>query len=181
MTQTINVQDFKNLFETDSSIQLVDVREAFEYNSEKIKKSLFAPLSSFKNSHEGIDKSRHAYLLCKSGSRATQYGNKLTETGFNDYTIIEGGITAWLSAGFEVEKKASNLWSLERQVRVAAGSLVVLGVVLSMLVNINFMFLSGFVGVGLVFAGITDTCGMGLFLARMPWNKETVTTCTIKT
>jgi hypothetical protein len=72
--------------------------------------------------------------------------------------------------------------SLERQVRIAAGSIVLVGAILALLVDPLFVLVSGFVGAGLVFAGITDTCGMGLMLARMPWNqiKETETCCATK-
>jgi hypothetical protein len=69
--------------------------------------------------------------------------------------------------------------SLERQVRIAAGSLVVLGTVLGAFVHPAFLGLPAFVGAGLIFAGVTDTCGMGMLLARMPWNRagEGVTAC----
>ena len=69
--------------------------------------------------------------------------------------------------------------SLERQVRIAAGSLVVIGVALGLLVHPVLFGLSGFVGAGLVFAGVTDTCGMGMMLARMPWNRRG-TTCAVR-
>ena len=84
--------------------------------------------------------------------------------------VIEGGINALNSAGVAIEKGSSNVISLERQVRIAAGSLVVVGVVLGTVLNQWFYALAGFVGAGLVFAGVTDTCGMGMMLARMPWN-----------
>ena len=84
--------------------------------------------------------------------------------------IIAGGTKAWIDAGLPVTRSEVQVISLERQVRIAAGSLVLVGAVLGWLVHPGFFGLSAFVGAGLVFAGITDFCGMGLLLARLPWN-----------
>jgi rhodanese-related sulfurtransferase len=86
--------------------------------------------------------------------------------------VVEGGTEAWIAAGLPVDRGTVTAISLERQVRIAAGALVLLGVLLGWLVHPAFFGLSGFVGAGLVFAGITDFCGMGLLLARMPWNNR---------
>jgi hypothetical protein len=83
---------------------------------------------------------------------------------------VEGGTDAWVAAGLPVVEGKGSI-SIERQVRIAAGSLVVLGIVLSLLAHPLFIGLSAFVGCGLVFAGITDTCMMGMMLAKMPWNR----------
>ena len=83
---------------------------------------------------------------------------------------VEGGTLAWEQAGLPVVR-GKKAMSLERQVRIAAGSLVVLGTALGAFVHPGFLGLSAFVGAGLVFAGVTDTCGMGMVLARMPWNR----------
>jgi hypothetical protein len=83
---------------------------------------------------------------------------------------VEGGTQAWVEAGLPVNRGASKVMSLERQVRIAAGSLVLTGVLLSLFVHPYFIGLSGFVGAGLIFAGISDWCGMGLLLAKLPWN-----------
>ena len=83
---------------------------------------------------------------------------------------MEGGTSAWQSAGLPVVK-GKQVMSLERQVRIAAGALVVLGAVIGHFVHPGGFALSAFVGAGLVFAGITDTCGMGMLIARMPWNR----------
>jgi hypothetical protein len=77
-----------------------------------------------------------------------------------------------MEANLPVTRCAVKVISLERQVRIAAGAIVLSGVLLACLVNFNFIWLSGFVGAGLIFAGITDFCGMGLLLAKMPWNKR---------
>jgi hypothetical protein len=83
---------------------------------------------------------------------------------------VEGGTQAWDEAGLPVVRGQKAI-SLERQVRIAAGSLVLLGALLGYFAHPYWIALSAFVGAGLVFAGITDTCGMGMLLARMPWNQ----------
>ena len=96
----------------------------------------------------------------------------LTKEGFTQPIVVTGGTLAWIDAGLPVTRGTAKVISLERQVRIVAGALVVTGVVLAQSVNHWFIGLSAFVGAGLVFAGITDFCGMGLLLARMPWNKR---------
>ena len=83
---------------------------------------------------------------------------------------MEGGTLAWGDAGLPLERGRISMISLERQVRIAAGSLVLIGLILGYFVTPWFIALSAFVGAGLVFAGITDYCGMGLLLAKLPWN-----------
>ena len=84
---------------------------------------------------------------------------------------MEGGTVACLKQNLACKKGDSNVISLERQVRVAAGLLVLTGVLLGLLIDRAFFGISAFVGAGLIFAGITDWCGMGLLLARAPWNR----------
>lgn len=110
------------------------------------------------------------YVLCRSGGRATQAVERLGAAGLADCFVIEGGTDAWVAAGLPVVRGKAGM-ALERQVRIAAGSLVLIGVVLGFTVHPWAFGLSGFIGAGLVFAGVTDWCGMGLLLARMPWNR----------
>ena len=86
--------------------------------------------------------------------------------------VVEGGTLAWIEANLPVTRGTVKVISLERQVRIAAGAIVFTGVLLARFVNFNFIWLSGFVGAGLIFAGITDFCGMGLLIAKLPWNKR---------
>jgi rhodanese-related sulfurtransferase len=110
------------------------------------------------------------YLICKSGQRAKAAAEKIAARGDVPIYLVEGGTDAWVAAGLPVVEGKGSI-SIERQVRIAAGSLVVLGIVLSLLAHPLFIGLSAFVGCGLVFAGITDTCMMGMMLAKMPWNR----------
>ena len=90
--------------------------------------------------------------------------------GFTNLSVMEGGVNQWKSEGLPV-KEGKGVMSLERQVRIAAGALVAIGAALAWSVSPAWVILPGFVGCGLVFAGITDTCGMGMMMAKMPWNK----------
>ena len=110
------------------------------------------------------------YMICRSGSRGRQACEKFAAAGFTSVVNVEGGTQAWAAAGLPVVRGKKTI-GLERQVRIAAGSLVCLGVLLAWLVDRAFIALSAFVGAGLIFAGLTDTCGLALFLARMPWNR----------
>ena len=109
------------------------------------------------------------YLICRSGSRGKQACEKLLSAGYENVVNVEGGTLAWEKAGLPV-RRGKKVISLERQVRIAAGSLVLLGSLLGLL-SPWFFALPAFVGAGLVFSGVTDTCGMGLLLAKMPWNR----------
>jgi rhodanese-related sulfurtransferase len=91
--------------------------------------------------------------------------------GIHDVVSVEGGTAACETAGIGVARSGRKVMSLERQVRICAGGLVVLGAVLGHFVNPAWHALSAFIGAGLVFAGVTDTCGMAMMLAKMPWNQ----------
>ena len=110
------------------------------------------------------------YLICRSGSRGQKACEKFLACGYDNAINVEGGTQAWIDAGLPVVRGQSRV-SLERQVRMAAGLLVLIGALLSYFVHPYWAALPAFVGAGLVFSGITDTCGMGMLLAKMPWNQ----------
>jgi len=112
------------------------------------------------------------YVLCRSGGRGRKACDRFAAAGFPGAVNVEGGTLAWEQAGLPVIRGPKAV-SLERQVRIGAGTLVVIGVALGVFVHPYFLGLAAAVGAGLVFAGVTDTCGMGLVLARMPWNRGT--------
>lgn len=120
----------------------------------------------------GIAAGEPVYTLCRSGKRATQAAEALIEAGHTNVMVIEGGIIACEAAGVPLRK--GEAISLERQVRIAAGLLVTLGIVLGALASPWFYALSAFVGCGLVFAGVTDSCGMAFVLAKAPWNRQSL-------
>lgn len=109
-------------------------------------------------------------VVCRSGKRAEQAAAKLAAAGMTNLHILAGGMLAWAEAGLPANR-GQKVMSLERQVRIAAGAIVLTGVLLAQFVNPAFIWLPGFVGAGLMFAGLTDWCGMGMLLAKAPWNR----------
>ena len=110
------------------------------------------------------------YVTCYSGARAQRAAERLTATGHGNITLIEGGTQAWEQAGLPM-RRCGNMISLERQVQIAVGSLIILKVVFGFTIHELFFVLSALIGSGLIMAGITRWCGMAHLIARMPWNR----------
>lgn len=151
---------------------LIDVRTHVEFAEVHATAARSVPLDELNPDALGLAKDKPVFLLCRSGQRASKAVHKFRAAGFAHPIVVEGGTLAWINAGLPVNRGTTKVMSLERQVRIVAGTLVFTGVLLAWFVNHWFIWLSGFVGAGLVFAGITDFCGMGLLLAKMPWNKR---------
>ena len=169
--KVISAEQFRQLRESDPNISIVDVRTPAEFGEVHLEGARLIPLDKLDGKGLASDHAKGSlYLMCGSGKRATQAAKQLCAAGHGDVIVVEGGMQGCEAAGIEVNR-GRKVMSLERQVRIAAGFLVFLGAVLSM-VNPWFVLLSGFVGAGLMFAGITDTCGMGMLIAKMPWNQR---------
>ena len=154
----------------------VDVRSAMEYSGEWIDGSWNIPLPELEARMGELAKSgKPVVILCRTGNRSLMAAQVLERRGFRDYRILEAGITGWRKAGLPVKQGVKRL-SIERQVQIAAGSLILLGVLLGTLVNPWLYGVSAFVGAGLTFAGLSGFCGMGLLLLKMPWNRFTPST-----
>lgn len=172
---TIKPSELQERLTKEPALPVIDVRTPLEYSEVHVSQAKLLPLDELNPdalaASSVLDKSQPFYILCRSGGRATKAAEKFAAAGYSNPVVVEGGTLAWIEAGLPVERSDVKVISLERQVRIAAGSLVFLGVVLSLTVNPAFVYLSGFVGAGLIFAGITDWCGMGLLIAKAPWNK----------
>jgi rhodanese-related sulfurtransferase len=171
---TISPRQLADLRKEGKKIDLIDVRTPVEYREVHVELARNVPLAqldaaTMREARNG-NQDEPLYLICRSGSRGQQACEKFLAAGFTNVVNVEGGTMACVEDGLPVVRGKKAI-SLERQVRIAAGSLVLLGVLLGWLVHPAFLGLSAFVGAGLVFAGITDTCGMGMMLARMPWNE----------
>ena len=170
---TVPPQKLAALLQQGRQIRLIDVRTPAEYREIHAQGAELVPLDRL--DPKGLVASLNGsttepiYIICKSGSRARQACEQFLAAGIANIVSVEGGTTAWEQAGLPVVRGKKTM-SLERQVRITAGSLVVIGAALSLL-HPWWIGLSAFIGAGLVFAGITDTCGMGMLLARMPWNQ----------
>ncbi len=153
------------------SALLLDVRTPAEFEEVHIPGSVLHPLGNL--DPDEVKKlaagKKACIVICKSGMRSGQAAEKLKKSALRGLMVLEGGVTAWEAAGLPLNRGRKTI-SLERQVRIAAGIFVLAGALLGYFVNPLWIALSGFVGAGLIFAGITDTCGMGMLLARMPWN-----------
>lgn len=173
--KTIAPIDLQKLLTQTPTLALVDVRSPAEYRSVHVPQARNIPLDTLDPRSlytAGIlPENQSVYLLCQAGGRATKAAQKFSQQGFEDAIVVEGGTQAWTAAGLPVNRGQGAI-SIERQVRIAAGLLVLTGVILSFIVHPYFIGISAFVGAGLVFAGITDWCGMGLLLARAPWNQR---------
>ena len=153
---------------------LVDVRTSAEFGEVHATGALLVPLDVLDRA--AVEAARGTrpgpvFLLCGSGIRATKAAEKLRNAGLDDVVVVEGGTNAWVASGLPVVRGRKTI-SIERQVRIGAGSLVLIGTILGWRVHQAFYILSAFVGAGLVFAGVTDICGMAIVLARAPWNRS---------
>lgn len=153
-------------------ILLVDVREPAEHSGERISGAKLMPLSAFDPASLVESASKPIVLHCRSGGRSSRAAEMLLNAGHPEAWHMEGGIDAWKRANLPTERDASAPISILRQVQITAGSLVLIGSLLGYFVSPWFFALSGFVGAGLIFAGLTDTCGMAMLLAKMPWNRR---------
>ena len=151
--------------------QLVDVRSASEFASGHIPGAVNIPMDQIEARLDDLRPGAPLVLVCQTGKRARMTAG-LLEPCQRQIAVLEGGTNAWIQAGLPVVASVKNRWSLERQVRLGAGLLGLTGAVLAFTVNMNWLFLSAFVGLGLTFAGLTDICLMGEVLARMPWNGQ---------
>ncbi|MCC7085408.1 MAG: rhodanese-like domain-containing protein [Pirellulales bacterium] len=168
---TISPKELAELPAAGQGVQLIDVRTPAEFREVHVDFARNIPLDRLTADavKEVAQADRPVYFICRSGSRGKQACERLSAAGLNAINV-EGGTLAWADAGLPVVRGKKTL-SLERQVRIAAGSIVLISSILALLVHPYFAGLAAFVGAGLVFAGVTDTCGMALVLARMPWNQ----------
>jgi rhodanese-related sulfurtransferase len=174
-TRTISPHELYELQRGGQAAELLDVRTPAEFREVHAQSARNLPLDRLDppavKAARGSDEAP-LYVICRTGNRARQACEKLAAAGCNAVNV-EGGTLAWEQAGLPVIRGKKTI-SLERQVRIAAGSLVLVASVLGAFVSPYWIGLAAFVGAGLVFAGVTDTCGMGLLLARMPWNRTGV-------
>lgn len=169
----ITTEEAKELIETGGCSVLVDVRSAAEFRASHVPGAKNIPLDELEDGIGEVvkDKDTTFYLMCSCGSRSGKGCEEMEEMGYHNVISIEDGIIGMKRLGMKIVEEEHHIISIERQVRITAGSLVVMGVVLGLVVNPWYFAISAFVGSGLIFAGITNTCGLGLVLARMPWNK----------
>lgn len=169
--KTITPEETHSKKEQESTL-LLDVRTPAEIRAASLDRCTCVPHEKVAEcpNLDSLPRDQEIVLICQSGKRAEIAAKKLAEKGFTKLSIMEGGVNAWLDSDLPVTKGKA-VMSLERQVRIAAGFLIAIGCLLTHFVNPVWLILPGFVGCGLVFAGLTDTCGMGMLIVWMPWNR----------
>lgn len=171
---------------------IVDVRTDMEHaekhlgaNHTHVPLDQLDPDAVMQRHHLGKDSA--VYLLCRGGKRAAQAAEKFVAAGYTNVNVIEGGLLACENCGHDIKGHGAGTVAygvattgpipLERQVRIAAGFLAATGSLLALFVSINYIAIPLFIGCGLMFAGITDRCGLALVLTKAPWNKTVPSAC----
>ena len=171
----VTPQELQDRQKARPSLVILDVRSPAEFESVHIPGAVNVPLSSLTN--DLLDRYRTSasqgdlVFVCHSGGRSKKACDLATNAGFDEVHNLVGGTQAWEQAGLPVQRGSRKVISIDRQVRIIAGSIVAVGALLALTVSSGWAVLPLLVGLGLVFAGLTDLCGLALLLARMPWNQ----------
>lgn len=167
----VSADEARELVEAGGATSVIDVRSGAEFRAEHLEGSRWIPLDQIGSRLDEVRATpAPRLLLCRSGARAERARAELEGRGVSGLRVVVGGLEAYRNSGGRTIAGDSVI-SLERQVRIGAGSLVVLGSLLAWWLHPTFLGLPLFVGGGLIFAGVTDWCGMGLLLAKAPWNR----------
>ena len=170
--EMISPTDSLSLLKKDPQTKILDVRSALEFSQAHIENSINIPIDMIAAKIGELSQSKQSYLvLCHSGTRAAMAADMLMQSGIHTAKVIEGGIARWQKEKLAVIKGQGGI-SLERQVRIIVGSLVLLGIIMSWLLHWAFIFIPAFVSCGLIYAGLTDNCLMGMLLMKLPYNKN---------
>ncbi len=168
----INAQELKNLYDI-SKLLICDVRESDEYNHEHIISAINTPLSKFNiNEVNNLSKTKQLIFHCQSGTRTRMSEDLFKNINCEEVLILCDGIKDWKQLGFAVVKFNKAPLPIMRQVQIITGILVLIGILMSFLVNKYLIIISIFAGCGLIFAGITGFCGMAKLLMLLSFNKN---------
>jgi rhodanese-related sulfurtransferase len=168
---TIDAAALRRLRVDDPEVRLLDVRTSGEFQGAHIEGAYNVPLDQL---GEHVGELAHLHhpivVVCQSGARASKAMERLAAAGKVNLRLLAGGMNAWQAAGREVMRPAAEKWSLERQVRLVAGSIVLASILVSVVVP-SARYVAGAVGAGLTFAALTNTCAMGAVLSKLPYNR----------
>ena len=175
----LNAADLSALLDAPNPPRILDVRTPGEFEGVHIAGAYNVPLDLLREHRDEIRThlDDDVVLVCRSGQRAAQAEQTLHETGLANVHILDGGMNAWEAAGLSV-KRGDPRWDLERQVRLVAGLIVALSLLASILVP-GLKWIAFGIGAGLVFAALSNTCTMGMLLAKLPYNRGA--TCDART
>ncbi len=167
----VSPSELQHLLALHPQLRILDVRTSGEFQGNHIPGSFNVPLDTLGEHVKDLaDVDHPVALICQSGGRATRAHEQLGAAGKHSLHVLTGGMAAWTAAGGETTSTAPDRWALDRQVRFVAGLLVLIGIVVGQLVA-PMIWLAGAVGFGLAFSAITNTCAMGMMLAKLPYNR----------
>ena len=175
---TLSPQQLETQLASGTPPLVLDVREHPEFAGGRLPSARLLPLAELEPRAGELPRDREIVTVCRSGRRSAEAAAKLSQLGFEKVSSLDGGVMAWEKAGFSLERDARAPWALERQVRLVAGLLVLLGLGLSHVWPLAIA-LAWFVPAGLVFAAVTDSCAMGMLIAKLPWNRRTPAACAV--
>lgn len=174
MTETVSTitpQEVKELRKIGKTLEMIDVSMPTEFRECHAEQARNVPLDSLDpKTLMGSRNGDPLYILCRSGTRSRMACEKIVSAGYDNVVDVEGGMKAWEKAGLSVVR-GKKVISLERQIRITAGLFVLTGAALAWFVHPYYIAIPAFVGAGLIFSGITNTCPMGMAIAKMPWNQ----------
>jgi rhodanese-related sulfurtransferase len=148
------------------------VRSFLEFNQVHIKDSVNVPIDILSAKVNDLSRPGQTYIVfCHTGNRSPMAADMLMQSGIHGVKVMQGGVLRWQKEGLPVIKGEGGM-SLERQVRLIAGSLVLAGIFLAIFAHWAFIFIPVFVSCGLVYSGLTDNCLMGMLLMKLPYNKK---------
>ncbi|WP_433393256.1 rhodanese-like domain-containing protein [Micromonospora sp. KLBMP9576] len=168
---TLDAAGLRELIDSGHAPRLLDVRTPAEFETAHIPGAHNVPLDLLREHPEELRRhlDEDVVLICRSGARATQAGQVLAGVGLAHLRILDGGMTAWQAGHAQVERGVPR-WDLERQVRLVAGSIVLVSILGSVFVP-GLKWVAGVIGAGLTVAAVTNTCAMGMLLGRLPYNR----------
>lgn len=170
-TDVIDAAMLRQLLADDPALRILDVRSGGEFAGVHIGGSYNVPLDTLaEHAADLADVDHPVVLVCKSGARADQAHATLTSAGKQQLHLLDGGLDGWLAAGGDVVRGSSKTWAMDRQVRLVAGSISLVGLLLSVMVP-RAKWLAGGVAAGLTFSAVSNTCAMGNALGRLPYNR----------
>lgn len=170
-TEIVDSTTLRQLINGDPLVRVLDVRTGGEFDAVHIPGSYNVPLATLGEHTRDLAELDHpVVLVCQSGARADQAHTKLAGAGKQRLHLLDGGLDAWIAAGGDVTHGESTTWAMDRQVRLVAGSISLLGILGSIAVP-KAKWLSGAVAAGLTFSALGNTCAMGNALGRLPYNK----------
>ncbi|MDO4904908.1 MAG: rhodanese family protein [Lautropia sp.] len=151
---------------------LIDIRPVDENARERIAVARHIPMEQLMQDSALLDPDRTVIFHCRSGNRTRLNAARLRACTTAEAYLLDGGLDGWKRVGLPVIRDVSQPLELQRQVQIAAGSVILLGTVLGMSVSSWFHLMAGFVGAGLVFAGVSGFCGLARLLMLAPWNRR---------